>query len=208
MSRVLIVDDNAMLAYFTARNLQCEIEGLEVITAASVAEARAAVQQSRPSLLIVDVKLTDGCGIDLVREVKGLYPGISAILISGEAPPDSVCPDLCGFLRKPYEAEAIVDMVRQALAGNTRSEEMPRSSYALPCKGYDRHKIQNRLAILLAGLRTLSADLTAQGHDPRVVNRILHEDIEELCATVMEISHGLPICPTKGVDNGSQHSSV
>ncbi|MBI5571268.1 MAG: response regulator [Desulfomonile tiedjei] len=204
MSRVLIVDDNAMLAFFTARNLQREIEGLEVITAASVAEAKRAVQQNRPSVVIVDVRLTDGCGIDLVRELTKLYPEIAGILISGDFPPESVRHALFGFLLKPYEAEAIVDMVRQALAGNASSEERSRPSQPLPCHGYDRHKMQNRLAVLLAGLRTLGADLDAQGYDPRVVKRILHEDIEELCATVMEISHGLPICPAKGPDNGSQ----
>jgi ActR/RegA family two-component response regulator len=208
MSTVLIVDDNAMLAYFTARNLQREIKGLEVIIAASVAEAKRAVHQTRPSLVIVDVKLSDGCGLDLVKELTALYPGISGILISGEVVPASVRPDLFGFLLKPYEAEAIVDMVRQALAGNSPSPETPPASPPLPCKGYDRHKIQNRLAILLAGLRNLGADLTAQGNDPRVVDRILHEDIEELCATVMEISHGLPVCPIQGPDNGSPRSPL
>jgi DNA-binding NtrC family response regulator len=208
MSRVLIVDDNAMLAYFTARNLEREIEGLEVITAASVAEAKRAVQQNRPSVVIVDVRLTDGCGIDLVKELTALYPEIAGILISGDFPPESARPDTFGFLLKPYEAEAIVDMVRQALAGNTPSEETSRPSQPLPCQGYDRHKMQNRLAVLLAGLRTLGADLDIQGPDPRLVKRILHEDIEELCATVMEISHDLPICPAKGLDNGSQRSSL
>ena len=208
MSTVLIVDDNAMLAFFTARNLQREIEGLDVITAGSVAEARRAVQQNRPSLAIVDVQLADGCGIDLVNELRALYSGTPVILISGETPPESVSADLFGFLLKPYEAEAIVDMVHQALAGETRSEEEARPPLPLPCTGYDRHKIQNRLATLLAGLRTLGADLGTRGHDPRVVNRILNEDIEELCATVMEISHGLPVCPTKGPDTGPRHPSL
>ena len=206
MSTVLIVDDNATLAYFTARNLQREISGLEVMTVVSAADAKSAVKKKRPSIVISDVKLTDGCGIDLVRELRGLYPGIIVILISGELPPESVRRDLFGFLLKPYEAEAIVDMVNQALTACPPRAENTQVSHSVLCDGYDRHKLQNRLATVLAGLRNLGADLHAQGHDPVVVNRIVRNDIEELCATVIEISHGLPICPAQGPDNDDNRS--
>jgi two-component system, OmpR family, copper resistance phosphate regulon response regulator CusR len=68
MARVLVIEDERSLL----RNLEqgLEEEGYEVISASSVAEARAAVRH-RPDLILLDWRLPDGSGVDLLREWRG-----------------------------------------------------------------------------------------------------------------------------------------
>ena len=79
---VLIVDDNVSLAYFTSCNLRGEIEGLEVLTAGSCREAHALAADYQPSVFIVDLKLPDGDGLELIRELKTRFPQMTPILIT------------------------------------------------------------------------------------------------------------------------------
>ena len=190
-----MVDDNASLAYFTARLLQRGIDGLDVMTALSISEAKSAIEQYHPSVVISDIKLPDGNGVELVQELNRDSPGVPAILISGEAPSPGTMNNLFGFLLKPYEADALVDLVRKALEG--REATVPRmtvSRTTRTCGGYNRHQIQNRLGGVLVGLRAMGADLRSSSSDATKVNRILDDYLDNLCEAVMEVAHALPVC--------------
>ncbi|MEJ2716881.1 MAG: response regulator [Deltaproteobacteria bacterium] len=192
---VLIVDDNDTLAFFTARNLQRDIEGLEVFTAKSCAEARAEAAKHNPSVVIADLKLMDGNGLDLVRELGERFPHLETILISGEEPPPLGRGDLFAFLAKPYEADTLVQMVRQALAGEAPQPPSEAQIETEDCVGYDRHLVKNRLAGLLAGLRAFGADLRAEIDNPEAIKATVDEYVDRLCASVTEVSNMLPKCP-------------
>ncbi len=203
MPTALIVDDNATLVYFTARNLEKGISGLEVITAKSCEEAKAAVEKHAPCILIADIALTDGNGIDLVNEMMDRYPDMLAVLISGEPPVKAVRQDLFGFLLKPYEAGELVALVRKALERNgspekesERPEPPERRNYDC-CNGYDRHKLRNRLGELVAGLRSFGKDLQDCSTDPDAVRRTVDEYLDQLCTTAIEVARELPGCPAK-----------
>jgi DNA-binding NtrC family response regulator len=199
MSAVLIVDDNATLAYFTARNLQRDIPGLDVVTSSSCSEARIEAAKERPSVIIVDYKLHDGDGYDLIREISGSCPGVASILVSGETVPEEVLNgDLFGFLLKPYEADALMDLVKSALKERKPVIERAENAPPVQCEGYDRHLVQNRLAGLLAGIRALGADLKFHAEDPQSVLEVLDQYLDRLCDVVVEVSGLLPHCPIKG----------
>ena len=142
MPTAMIVDDNATLAYFTARNLERGIDGLNVLTAASCEEARKTAEKLVPSVLIADIKLTDGNGIDLVDEMLERFPGMSAILISGVVPTRSFREDLSEFLLKPYEAEELVAAVTRALKGVKSPIKTTERVHLPRCSGYDHHKLR------------------------------------------------------------------
>ena len=194
MTTVLMVDDNASLAYFTARLLQRGIDGLDVMTAMSISEARNAIEHCHPSVVISDIKLPDGNGVELVRELVRDNPGIPAILISGEVPSPGTMSNLFGFLLKPYEADALVGLVRKALEGRQTVSHIPISRTTQFCTGYDRHQIQNRLGGVLVGLRAMGSDLRSSSNDAIKVNRILDDYLDNLCEAVMEVAHALPVC--------------
>jgi len=104
MVRALIVDDNAdFLAGVTEI---AEQEGFEVAGARSLAEARTHLANAPPELVIVDLVLPDGSGIELLREIKAAT-SCDVILISGMATVDSAIDALrlgaLDYLVKPLD---------------------------------------------------------------------------------------------------------
>ncbi len=66
--RVLVVEDDAGIRSLMQSSLG--VEGFEVQTAVSVSEARALLRHSRPDVLLLDLGLPDGEGVELVRELR------------------------------------------------------------------------------------------------------------------------------------------
>ncbi|MBI5252117.1 MAG: response regulator [Desulfomonile tiedjei] len=208
MQKVLIVDDNTTLAYFTARNLERDIKDLKVLTAASCVDAWKQAEENSFSAMIVDLNLSDGNGIDLVNQVLERFPDISAILISGEMPRGELRPNLFGFLLKPYEAPSLSELVRSAIAKETRKlpEPVHRSTdenRAEECEGYNSHHVRNQLSTLLVGLRSFGADLVENAYDPETVKRTVDEYLDTLCSYVHEVTKELPVCKGTGKDKTS-----
>lgn len=83
LSSVLIVDDDVHLR--TALRHAFRTEGFDVWECASVNEALHALEEEAPHLVITDVRLLDGSGVDVVRAAAALTPMPVVIAISGKA---------------------------------------------------------------------------------------------------------------------------
>ena len=70
--RVLVVDDHTDSLEITARLL--EMEGYNVVTAGTCKEALESAKTSRCDLLITDLGLPDGTGMELLKQMNALYP--------------------------------------------------------------------------------------------------------------------------------------
>lgn len=193
MTTVLVVDDNIALAYFTVRSLQKHIEAVEVVTASSCREALTKARLLCPSVVIADVKLPDGDGRELVREFATQFPGIKAIVTTGDELSETLSGDLFGSLKKPYGDEVLVDLVRRALglkgsdcsgSSNDRKAQHRRTGPST----YDRHYVRNRFSALLAGMRALQGDLSAVAHDPSAVRTMAEVDAERLFEIAVELA--------------------
>ena len=66
--RVLVVEDDAGIRSLMQSSLG--VEGFDVQTAVSVSEARALLRHSRPDVMLLDLGLPDGEGVELVRELR------------------------------------------------------------------------------------------------------------------------------------------
>ena len=82
-SDVLIVEDEADIRAMISGIL--EDEGYDVREAATSSDALAAVKSRKPDLVVLDVWLkgSDMDGIELLSELKGRYPNMPVIVISG-----------------------------------------------------------------------------------------------------------------------------
>ncbi len=67
-ARILVVDDDRLIRTAIAERL--ERRGYDVVAAGSLAEARAAVAASSPDIALLDIRLPDGVGTDLLRELS------------------------------------------------------------------------------------------------------------------------------------------
>jgi len=71
MIRTLVIDDDFRVADVHAQYV-AKVEGFQVVDVArSLAEAREAISRHGPDLLLLDLYLPDGSGLDLLREVRG-----------------------------------------------------------------------------------------------------------------------------------------
>src|SRR5690349_3430345 len=91
MRSILIVDDSEAVRITLAAIF--EDRGFDVIAVESIAEAR--IQLSRRfHAVIVDLRLPDGSGISLVRELRTRCPTAIVILLSGDDGLDPACADI------------------------------------------------------------------------------------------------------------------
>jgi len=84
--RTIIVEDQRLVAEFFA--LHCRDLGLNVVRqCASVAEGLAAIREVQPDLVLMDISLPDGDGLELARTILGESPRIKIIGISSHCDP-------------------------------------------------------------------------------------------------------------------------
>jgi DNA-binding NtrC family response regulator len=113
---LLIVDDEASLRDMLT--IVFEEEGWIVEAAASCAEARAAVQKKEPDVVLCDLMLPDGSGIDYLRDVKAQNPSIAFIMITAYTSTKSAVEALkagaVDYIAKPFDVDELKIIVRKA----------------------------------------------------------------------------------------------
>jgi two-component system response regulator AtoC len=87
MKRVLIVDDDRA----TSAGMADVVEewGYEPEVADTVKAGWASISKLLPDVAIVDLKLPDGSGLDLLHRIKETYPDVSVVILTGHATVDS-----------------------------------------------------------------------------------------------------------------------
>src|SRR5881398_1405953 len=122
---LLIVDDEASLRDFLS--IVFEDEGWRVETAASVAEARIAVAKNEPDLILCDLMLPDGSGIDFLREIKAQTPSIAVIMITAHTSTktaiDALKAGATDYIAKPFDIEELKVIVAKAVEPKELEDE-------------------------------------------------------------------------------------
>ena len=116
--RVLLVDDNAELVETLRAVIASGIKGLVIDTAANGAAALAMAQRGF-DVAIVDVKLPDVSGIDLIQPLRVASPFAEVLLLTGFASVDAAIGALrsgaFAFVLKSFRPEELISIVEQAL---------------------------------------------------------------------------------------------
>ena len=120
-ARILIVDDHSMVR----EGLRLRISAfpdLEVCGEATTEdEAMLMVQESNPHLVIVDISLKSGHGIELIKRIKATYPSIKMLVSSGFQ--ESLYAERAlragalGYLNKQDSGEKVIEAIRTVLGG-------------------------------------------------------------------------------------------
>ncbi|MHB0980970.1 MAG: ATP-binding protein [Thermoleophilia bacterium] len=117
---ILVVDDEAGVRTFVARALRSR--GYRVVSASSAAEAEAVWRESGPvDLLVSDVIMPGGTGVELLASLRRLQPSLSAVLMSGYTAGVALGhderPSGTRFLAKPFSVEELAGEAARALEG-------------------------------------------------------------------------------------------
>lgn len=114
---ILIVDDEESLSFFLKKAL--EDNGYQVETAVSLADAKKSIQSKFPDLILLDLNLPDGNGLELYSLIKEKSMGIPTIVITAHASVKSAIEALKmgveDYIIKPFELDEIVMNIRKQL---------------------------------------------------------------------------------------------
>lgn len=114
---VLLIDDEQQLRQLLSRIIR--LEGFAVTEAPGLAAARKILQKETPDIILCDVKLPDGNGVDMVKEVKAHYPGTEIILLTAYGNiPDGVQAMRYGafdYITKGDDNDRIIPLLHRAL---------------------------------------------------------------------------------------------
>jgi two-component system response regulator HydG len=115
MARLLIVDDDD--SFLTATAKYCAAQGHQTSTASCLEEARATLRGNTPDLLLLDLMLPDGNGLELLDELQDRQPARIAIL-TGHPGIKDLIRDVRGpaltYLTKPLDTAELLDLIAQA----------------------------------------------------------------------------------------------
>jgi len=113
--RILAVDD-ARLMRMSLRHVLGRA-GHEVDTARSVAEARERLSEHRYALVLTDLDLPDGSGVDVILEIRRRFPGVWVVALTASAHEDKLRAAIeagaHAVIRKPFELARALDLARE-----------------------------------------------------------------------------------------------
>ena len=143
--RVFLVDDHEVVRRGVAEVLEDD-PGITVAgEAGSVAEALARVPAVRPDVVVIDMRLPDGDGATLCRELRARVPELRCLILTSYSDQDALAAAIeagaSGFLLKQVRGPALVSALRTVAAGGRSFDDVvagvPRSRPAAAA-GSDR----------------------------------------------------------------------
>jgi DNA-binding NtrC family response regulator len=116
---VLVVDDEASLRLLCRVNL--ELEGHRVLEAATVSEASALLTTESVDVVLLDVHVGVGSGLDVLDEIDALDLPVRVVLLSGTSEIEQpLRARVDGVLGKPFSLEQLVQVVADGASGTLR----------------------------------------------------------------------------------------
>jgi len=121
--RVMLVDDHEVVRAGIRAMLQSTDDIIVTAEAGSVREAIDEADRSRPDLVVMDVRLADGSGIEATREILAEHPGTRVIMLTSfaddEALFSSIMAGASGYVLKQVAGGELVRAIRAVGAGKS-----------------------------------------------------------------------------------------
>lgn len=119
--RILLVEDHTLLRR-SLKILLNRIDGFLVVgDTGSAVEAMAHIREWNPDVVLLDIYLPDGDGIDLCREIRAVCPNSHVLMLSAVCNEStlqaSVAGGAIGYLHKTAELDQVTKAIRAALSG-------------------------------------------------------------------------------------------
>lgn len=126
MKPIWIVDDDQSIRWVLEKALARE--SLLSRSFTNVRDALAALEEDQPQVLISDIRMPGGSGLDLLQAIKARHPGLPVIVMTAYSDLDSAVAAFQGgafeYLAKPFDVDKAVELIRRALEESLREEEL------------------------------------------------------------------------------------
>jgi two-component system nitrogen regulation response regulator GlnG len=179
--RVLVVDDDAAIRTVVREALRRA--GFTVETAASVAEQRKLFASFDPQVLVTDVVLPDGNGLDIIPEVLAANPGLPIIVLSAQNTFTTALrateQGAFDYLPKPFDLGELTRAVADALSARVATANatgVPENTEDLPLIGRSppMQEVYRTIARVVANDLTVLV-LGESGTGKELVARAIHD---------------------------------
>jgi putative two-component system response regulator len=169
----LIVDDEPRLRQVLTLLMQAD--GFQCVEAQNGIEALAVLQRQEITLLLTDMEMPKMGGIELLTQVRAMYPDVAVVMVTGNSDVETAVGALAlgamDYITKPFQLDEVRARVRQAL--EKRRLILENRDYQLNLEEKVRVQQRRLEELFVAGVQSLSAALEAKdpytrGHSERV----------------------------------------
>jgi two-component system, NarL family, response regulator DevR len=123
MVRVFLLDDHDIVRRGLGHLFETQADIAVVGEAGSAEEALSRIPPTRPDVALLDVRLPDGDGVEVCREIRSRYPEIRCLMLTSfaddEALFDAIMAGASGYLLKQVKSDEIVEAVRLVAKGES-----------------------------------------------------------------------------------------
>lgn len=183
MKPIWIVDDDQSIRFVLEKALTRENLPVRVFT--NPRDVLAALDDDEPQVLVSDIRMPGGSGIDLLSKVKARLPGLPVIIMTAYSDLDSAVSAFQGgafeYLPKPFDLPKAVELIRRAVDESVREEvidervtQMPEMLGQAPAMQDVFRAIgrlsQSNVTVLITGESGAGKELVARAlhkHSPR-----------------------------------------
>lgn len=167
---VFLLDDHEVVRT-GLRALLDAADDIEVVgEAATVADALVRIPATRPRVAILDVRLPDGSGVEVCREIRSSAPDIACVMLTSYADDEaliaSIMAGAAGYVLKQVGSLDLIDTIRRAGAGQSLLD--PALTDRVLARLREGPKVDPRLASLTVQERRI-LDLIAEGDTNRQI---------------------------------------
>ncbi|MBF0380007.1 MAG: response regulator [Magnetococcales bacterium] len=134
--KLMIVDDEPEIQRSIGRfiSFQPEMESVEIINASTFEEALKLLENETPLIILQDINLPDGNGLQFIKQAKKKYPMVQFIVITGASDLDRVMEAISlgavDYIKKPLDLESLSTVIQETMNRCKRLRELLVEEYS------------------------------------------------------------------------------
>ncbi len=197
-AHVLVVDDEPLIR----QSLHAVLidEGWQVAAAASLADAWTAFERDRPDVVLLDLVLGDGSGLDLLRRIREASAAIKVVVISAHGSFEHAVSAMklgaYDFIKKPFELEEVVATVGNAVRTQSLEQQVAylsehdrrRGTAHLVCESTAMRGLVRQIEIVAANPVPVLLLLGETGTGKQVLARHFHDRAGRAGGSLVELN--------------------
>ena len=134
MKPIWIIDDDRSIRWVFEKALTRE--NIAFRTFSSAPEAVAALETSSPQVVVSDIRMPGGSGLELLETLRERYPNLPVIIMTAYSDLESAVAAFQGgafeYLPKPFDVDHAVDLIRRAMDESERQNEVVETPDTVP----------------------------------------------------------------------------